>query len=499
MSEAPLMAIPQSISMEEVLHQEGWRPAGTTGEGLPMFSKGGFGVVVIDDTGWEHLDEEGNSLDFGSDARDLRQRLTGEKPSLHSITQNELETMRVPESQRINEKSPVSKSELRNMPVHTKTMSSKLLHKSYTMTNEGYGTNSKCYKCQQPIEEGQMATWEGGMECHAGGCPRAKQQPQLTPSQRIQNMPQRGNPKTPAQLGLTPRAVASKKAYGLTNQGQQDAVCPNCNQPIGEGEMVNYTQSGMEAHVQCPPATGQQPAQAPGWQSRLNLPAGYKPPQAQPAQPAPAKQQGMISPNVGRPRASLIARINNLDRKTALFGEGAHHHFSLEVPMKAGGTVAFHLAKAGLEDFEANNYREEGTTEFAFKSEPEMHIAEEIIRAEFAREIEGKHGGWGSWAPKAEDPSMVKAPNEVEKQHLMSSEKTADAGYEQALQQALTALEALAKSGPSEDIRGCAQMSAADLKQFADDFKEGRARHFSSESDMQCCCVLGHLAFKKKW
>jgi len=305
-----------------------------------------------------------------------------------------------------------------------------------------------------------------------------------------------------------------KKGYGLTNEGQKDAVCPNCHQPIGEGEMVNYTQSGMEAHVNCPPATGQQPGQqAPGWQSRLNLPAGYKPP-AQ-AQPAPAKRPGMISPNVGRPQASLIARINNIERKTSAFGETSHHHFSFEVPMKAGGTVAFHLAKAGLDNFEANNYREEGTTEFAFQTEPEMHIAEEIVRAEFAREIEGKHGGWGSWAPKMEDPSAVKPMNEVE-QHLMSSEKTAEdpnsylrgkqfsgpqavpSRYEEALEQALAALDKLAEVGPSEDVRGCASMSAGDLRQFAEDAKAGKARHFSSDSDVPCCCVLGHLAFTKK-
>jgi hypothetical protein len=154
-------------------------------------------------------------------------------------------------------------------------MGSSLLKKSYTMTNEGYGgkATSTCYKCQQPIEEGQMANWEGGMEAHAGGCPRPSQKPQLTPSQRIQNMPQRGKPKTPAQLGLTPKqqpevgyvaSLLKKKAVGLQNQGQPDAVCPKCQQPIAEGQMVNYPQ-GRETHVQCPPATGNQPGQgAPG-------------------------------------------------------------------------------------------------------------------------------------------------------------------------------------------------------------------------------------------
>src|SRR5271167_1159359 len=98
----------------------------------------------------------------------------------------------------------VAPSLLEKMPVqHTKIMSDK---KAYALTNEGYGTNSKCYKCQQTIGEGELSTWEGGMECHAGRCP-APAAP-LTPgqrSQRIQNMPQRGAPKSEQELGLQRR------------------------------------------------------------------------------------------------------------------------------------------------------------------------------------------------------------------------------------------------------------------------------------------------------
>jgi hypothetical protein len=90
--------------------------------------------------------------------------------------------------------------------------------KAVALNNQGYGTNSKCYKCQNVIGEGELSTWEGGMECHAGKCPPPAAP--LTPdqrSQKIQNMPQRGNPKTPQQLGLTPKSesgyapMASKK------------------------------------------------------------------------------------------------------------------------------------------------------------------------------------------------------------------------------------------------------------------------------------------------
>jgi hypothetical protein len=60
---------------------------------------------------------------------------------------------------------------------------------------------------------------------------------------------------------------------------------------------------------------------------------------------------------------------------------------------------------------------------------------------------------------------------------------TAASNYEEVLNQALEALETLAQVGPSEDIKGCASMTAGDLRQFAEDYKAGRARRFSSDVD----------------
>lgn len=536
--------------------------------------------------------------------------------------------------------------------------------KSYTLTNEGYGGNatSTCYKCKQPIEEGQMANWEGGMEAHAGGCPQPSTKPPLTPSQRIQNLPQRGKPKTPAQLGLTPKGpdngvgyVASrrkKKAVGLQNQGQPDAVCPKCQQPIADGQMVNYPQ-GKETHVQCPPATGTQPGQgAPGsgYESRLNLPPGFKRPQPQ----QQAKTPGMISPNAGRPTASLLQKKGNrfpddewrdilnvngyhptpttgreeeeeiwrspysdtcviigideehdepfwaemkedggigaissdaaelkqliepkddsvkapewkngepqigeedqkflkdfrikleskrIASRRRSAGKPALKSFAFVVPLKAGAAVAFHLAKAGLEDFEAINYDEDDAAMFVFRNEPELHVAEEIVKQEFAEQIAHRKGQWTLWAPQQEDLSALPEPEQTQ-QHLMSSEKTHDhecpkcgtiwecsgcdrpsayhrsdlcskcegktaddpnsyrrgkqfsgtqavpSRYEKALEQALSALETLAEVGPSEDIKGCAFMSAGDLRQFAEDEKSGNARKFSALEPCEGC------------
>jgi len=69
--------------------------------------------------------------------------------------------------------------------------------------------------------------------------------------------------------------------------------------------------------------------------------------------------------------------------------------------------------------------------------------------------------------------------------NLLSVElgKTGSGDYQSTLNEALAALQTLAEIGPSEDIRGCAAMSAGDLRQFAEDEKAGKARRFSSDAN----------------
>jgi hypothetical protein len=62
-------------------------------------------------------------------------------------------------------------------------------------------------------------------------------------------------------------------------------------------------------------------------------------------------------------------------------------------------------------------------------------------------------------------------------------EQAQPAEYDEALNRALTALDVLAKIPSSQDIQGCAQMTAADLRQFAEEYKAGKARRFSSDAD----------------
>lgn len=327
---------------------------------------------------------------------------------------------------------------------------------------------------------------------------KKKAQPaQLTPAQRserIRNLPQRGKIKTPEELGLVPKAPGAMestlfKRKVLDTRGQVEGLCPKCQQPILTGQMVNYPE-GREAHVQCPPmAERSQPTQQP------------------------------------------VASVRNGKKMAGVPPKG----FSFVVPLRAAGVVAFHLAKAGLEGFEVINYNEDDASMFVFKNEPEHHVAEEIVRAEFAQQIAAEKGRWDLWKPQSEDPTVLKSEHDLEQSHqMMSSKKTAIAydytdpqldrdaveqneiyreleeegrqdkelheenegflrgrkfvgpqpvpsKFETALDQALSALDTLASVGPSEDIKGCASMSAGDLRSFADDYRAGNARHFSNE------------------
>jgi hypothetical protein len=62
-------------------------------------------------------------------------------------------------------------------------------------------------------------------------------------------------------------------------------------------------------------------------------------------------------------------------------------------------------------------------------------------------------------------------------------EEAQPAEYDEALNRALTALDVLARIPSSQDIQGCAQMTAADLRQFAEEYKTGKARRFSSDDN----------------
>src|SRR5271170_6521487 len=96
---------------------------------------------------------------------------------------------------------------------------------------------------------------------------------------------------------------------------------------------------------------------------------------------------------------------------------GRPPRFTFSVPLKAAGNVAFHLAKAGMKDFDVSHYEEDNLSMFTFPSEPEMHVAEEIVKAEFADQIRSRKGYWGMWSEKGEDPSQIKSEKDLEPKH----------------------------------------------------------------------------------
>jgi hypothetical protein len=199
----------------------------------------------------------------------------------------------------------------------------------------------------------------------------------------------------------------------------------------------------------------------------------------------------------------LIARKSSSDPKVA----GRPPRFSFAVPMNAADKVAFHLAKAGMDDFDVLEMGSEGL--FVFKNEPELHVAEDIVKETFADQIASRKGEWGLWSPEQQDPSAM---NEIEMQGkpMMSADKTADDydpdrelemegqqdrelheqmktdGFDEAVREALSALEKLYNIESSTDIMELARMTAADLRQFVAEYKAGNARKFSYATGKKC-------------
>jgi hypothetical protein len=199
----------------------------------------------------------------------------------------------------------------------------------------------------------------------------------------------------------------------------------------------------------------------------------------------------------------VIARKSSSDPKRA----GRPPRFQFAVPMSAGDKVAFHLAKAGMDDFDVLEVGSEAL--FVFKNEPELHVAEDIVKETFAEQIASRKGEWGLWAPPQQDPSAV---NEIEMQGkpMMSSDKVADDydpdrelevegqqdrelheemqrdGFDEAVRDALSAMERLYNIESSTDIMELARMTAADLRQFVEEYKSGRARKFSFATGKKC-------------
>jgi len=109
-------------------------------------------------------------------------------------------------------------------------------------------------------------------------------------------------------------------------------------------------------------------------------------------------------------------------QRTSKKFSGRAPRFSFAVPTNAAGPVAFHLAKAGMKDFDVEHFKEDEFSMFMFPTEPEMHVAEEIVKAEFADQIKAQKGWWRTWS-ETPDPTQVKSERELSqpKQYVSSA------------------------------------------------------------------------------
>jgi hypothetical protein len=101
---------------------------------------------------------------------------------------------------------------------------------------------------------------------------------------------------------------------------------------------------------------------------------------------------------------------------------GRPPRFSFAVPMQAAATVAFHLAKAGMKDFDVEHFKEDEFSVFNFSNEPEMHVAEEIVKTEYADQIRSRKGLWGMWA-ETHDPTQPSEQKLHQQKYVASVEQ----------------------------------------------------------------------------
>lgn len=194
----------------------------------------------------------------------------------------------------------------------------------YTLTNEG--ASNDCYKCGKPIAEGQMELYgEGGMAQHADCAAAAAEaaKPQLSPSQKIQNLPQRGAPKTPPQLGLQPKQIdpsvgrmGSKKQAGpFDEERRPDEANPVESTPELDDALDAERQQEEQVALEVPEVKRSEPAAEPTMEApAVDAPASFE--EATPAAETPVEHAEHTEGEGGEEvaaRATLEAELSDTD------------------------------------------------------------------------------------------------------------------------------------------------------------------------------------------
>jgi hypothetical protein len=210
---------------------------------------------------------------------------------------------------------------------------------------EGYGSQN-CYKCKQPIKQGEAVSWEGGMESHVS-CPPAQgsaqeesrimfpkgqqpKKPQMGPTspqtpQRAPNKPQYASAEkvatrrkisgfVPATSWGVPQEYAHRVAETLANAGMRDFdVATDDEQHVSYFSFGNEVEMEVSADIVCEFYRSQISASKGkwiGWQCRPERQPGVPNPQAMSFSKMNSKRAG------SQGTRDAVAKLQRLGIKT---------------------------------------------------------------------------------------------------------------------------------------------------------------------------------------
>jgi len=236
-----------------------------------------------------------------------------------------------------------------------------------------YG-NPACSKCGQPIGEGQMVNWEGGVENHVT-CP-PKQQDQGWQSRIM--MPKKPQPGAP---GAQPTGQRPQQPQ-VQQQTRQYSSASTPWDVYLNGKWINrvYTEPGFSIEMVK--------------QSLVNHDA-YNP--AIEVTPGTSPVPGSVPLN----------RIGSVEKVGIRKKYGGSHRPSVAfgVPSESSHAVAMALAEAGIKDFEVATDYDINASYFSFPTAEEKEVATQLIAEKFAPQIASGKGLWGGWQ-KQVDPTI---------------------------------------------------------------------------------------------
>ncbi len=332
-----------------------------------------------------------------------------------------------------------------------------------------------CYKCKQPIQEGQPISWEGGMVAHAGACPPTQAQGQ---GQSRIMFPKGYTPKPPQQPAAMAQHASKQGAATTEYQadayiewgGQYDHRRVTLDEYKGLYEWTDWDASNeLDLGRQVGKCKSQEEAKSKLERVVFNLgePATYiqypegslkKKDYLNPTEKKFLKDVGVnkdIKPDLSRPIPTgqpeayseadknrlkglgVIGRAEKVATRRKVTGSYVPT-MSLTVPEESAHQVARVLADAGMRDFDVATDGTEHKSYFSFPSEAESEVAADLVYEAFAPQIAADKGGWAAWKERWERPANV-PPSQVPIAKMNSKR----AGYRTQHREAIAKLQRL--------------------------------------------------------